>query len=587
MNARSHARFMSLVLVPLVAGAGVLPAQQKAPPPPPAARALEKAQRDARSPLDREAREWELRDRLRLDELRSFDRSLAPLDFELAWKVDAEHAREFARELSTSAAHDFALRAEGFADAARALRRDTEHEVATLAQSPLAASLSTRFDVEWAGKNAFVGEFDRAWSAAIDAARPRSPYLQGDPADSLYRLARELLNRGEYRRAALTFKELSTRMPTSGYAADALYWQAFALYRIGGTTEMRSAIDALELQKQKYPGARLQSENAALSLRIRGALAARGDAAAAAELRTAAGDSALRCDREEQSVRVEALNALTRSDPEGAMPILQKTLARRDSCSASLRRTAVFLVGNKNRDAASVSLLAQVARNDPSIEVRAAALEWLARVPGDEALGVLDEISRDTSDSRVQQAAVRALVRHPSPRARQLVRNIVERSDSPERLRLEALSAFDKERSTSDDVAWMRTLYSRTDNARVKARIVNTLANIGGDDVDQWMLAMARNVDESSDTRRYAMRRVGRTLPIAELAKLYDTSSDRAIREVIIETLSARAEGDATDKLLDIVKTGTDPQLRRSAISALTRKKDPRTLRLLMEIIDK
>jgi len=167
------------------------------------------------------------------------------------------------------------------------------------------------------------------------------------------------------------------------------------------------------------------------------------------------------------------------------------------------------------------------------------------------------------------------------------VRNIVERSDSPERLRLEALGAFDRDRATADDIAWMRTLYSRTDNVRVKARIVNTLANIGGDEVDQWMLAMARNVDESSDTRRYAVRRVGRTLPIAELAKLYDTSSERAIREVLIETLAARAEGEATDKLLDIVKTGTDPQLRRSAISALTRKKDPRTLRLLMEIIDK
>ena len=167
------------------------------------------------------------------------------------------------------------------------------------------------------------------------------------------------------------------------------------------------------------------------------------------------------------------------------------------------------------------------------------------------------------------------------------MRTIVERPDSPERLRLEALSAFDKDRATSDDITWMRTLYARTDNSRVKARIVNTLASIGGDEVDQWMLTMARNVDESSDTRRYAVRRVGRTLPIAELAKLYDTSAERAIREVLIETLAQRAEGEATDKLLDIVKTGTDPQLRSRAISALTRKKDPRTLRLLMEIIDK
>lgn len=583
MTVRSTARTLSLVFVPLVALATVLPAQQKAPPPPPKPAGVpDKSPRADRAPRDPMAKAWAMQDKLRLDAWGGFDAPLAPAEFELGWKLDALASADMARDLARDFATDFKLRAEGFADATRELRWNVE-EQAKLAQTPLAA----KFDMDWDGKELFVPGLSGRMSLDIDAARPRSPYLQRDPADSLYRLARELLNRGEYRRAALTFKELSTKMPTSGYAADALYWQAFALYRIGGTTEMRSAIDALELQKEKYPGARLQSENAALSLRIRGALAARGDAAAAATIRTAAGDSALRCDREEQSVRVEALNALTQSDPDGAMPILQKTLARRDSCSAPLRRTAVFLVGNKNRDAASVTLLSQVARNDPSVEVRGAALEWLARVPGDEALGVLEEISRDTSDARVQQAAVRALVRHPSPRARQLVRNIVERSDSPERLRLEALGAFDRDRATADDIAWMRTLYSRTDNVRVKARIVNTLANIGGDEVDQWMLAMARNVDESSDTRRYAVRRVGRTLPIAELAKLYDTSSERAIREVLIETLAVRAEGEATDKLLDIVKTGTDPQLRSRAISALTRKKDPRTLRLLMEIIDK
>lgn len=585
MTARSHASFMSLVLVPLLAATGVLPAQQKAPPPPrpPAVRAPDKASRDVLSPTDREARVWELQDKLRRDRWDDFDAPLARADFELSWKLDADAARDMASDMARDFAADFSLRAKGFSDAARTLSWDAERQVAKLADTPLLG----RLDADWGGKDLFVPGLTGRAALDFDAARPRAAYLQGDPADSLYRLARELLNRGEYRRAAVTFKELSSRMPTSGYAADALYWQAFALYRIGGTTEMRSAIEALELQKEKYPGARLQSENAALSLRIRGALAARGDAAAAATIRTAAGDSALRCDREEQSVRVEALNALTQSDPDGAMPILQKTLARRDSCSAPLRRTAVFLVGNKNRDAASVTLLSQVARNDPSVEVRGAALEWLARVPGDEALGVLEEISRDTTEPRVQQAAVRALVRHSSPRARQLVRGIVERSDSPERLRLEALGAFDKDRATADDIAWMRTLYSRTDNSRVKARIVDVLANIGGDEVDQWMLAMARNVDESSDTRRYAVRRVGRTLPIVELAKLYDTSSERAIREVLIETLAVRAEGEATDKLLDIVKTGTDPQLRSRAISALTRKKDPRTLRLLMEIIDK
>lgn len=416
---------------------------------------------------------------------------------------------------------------------------------------------------------------------------PRPAWAPHDQGDSLYRVARELLNQGEYRRAAAAFREIANRTPTSAYAADALYYQAFALYRIGGTDELRAALAALEAQRAKYPGARMQAETSALAMRINGALAARGDAAARAQVASAVRDSALQCDREEMSVRAEALNALTQSDIDAAMPVLQRTLARKDECSAMLRRTAVFLVGSKRRDGGAVGILSQVARTDPSIEVRASALEWLARVPGEDALSTLEELSRDASEERVQRAAVRALVQHPSTRARTLVRGIVERPETPERLRLEALGAFDKERSTAEDITWMRALYGRTENPRIKARLVSTLSNIGGPEVEQWMLTVARNPDEDSDTRRNALRRVGRTLSIADLSRLYDASAERTVRESIIETLAQRNESEAIDKLIDIVKTGTDPRLRQQAISALTRKKDPRAMKLLMEIIDK
>src|SRR3954466_9691434 len=75
--------------------------------------------------------------------------------------------------------------------------------------------------------------FDRIGLAARpDSANPGAPlpWLWKDPADSLYRAAREALNRREYRPAARLFGEIPNRFPRSGYAADALYWNAFALY---------------------------------------------------------------------------------------------------------------------------------------------------------------------------------------------------------------------------------------------------------------------------------------------------------------------------------------------------------------------
>ena len=413
-----------------------------------------------------------------------------------------------------------------------------------------------------------------------------APGWPDDPADSLYRQARELLNRGEWRRAAAIFRDIPQKHPNSAYAADALYWQAFALYRIGGSAELRDALAVLEAQRGRYPGARTQSDAAALATRVRGALAARGDAAAAAQISRTASDSTTRCDQEELAVRVEALSSLTQADPDGAAPILQRVLARRDECSVQLRRNAVFLLASKRRDGAAVTQLTQVARTDPSAEVRGAAIEWMARFPGEEVVGTLEELAR-SSDEGVQRAAVRGLVANPTPRARAAVRTLVERSETPDRLRAEALASFSKERATGDDVEWLRGVYAKSESPRMKARIVSAVARIGGSDVDQWLLSLARNADEDSEVRGIALRRVARTLGIADMGKLYDQSADRSTREMLIASLSERPEPEATDKLIEIVKSGTDPRLRRSAIAALTRKKDPRTTRLLMEIVDR
>jgi HEAT repeat protein len=72
----------------------------------------------------------------------------------------------------------------------------------------------------------------------------------------------------------------------------------------------------------------------------------------------------------------------------------------------------------------------------------------------------------------------------------------------------------------------------------------------------------------------------------AALAKLYDASSERQVRSTIIELLSARKDGAGVDKLIDIAKNGTDPGMRRSAISALARSKDPRAQKLLLDLVD-
>ena len=412
-----------------------------------------------------------------------------------------------------------------------------------------------------------------------------APWAPQDVADSAYRVARELFNRGEYGQAVQAFRALPTRYPNSVYAQEAAYYQAFSLFRIGGTTELREALAALEAAKTKYPNARSKTEATNLATRIRGVLAQRGDAQAAAELARTASEQGVTCDREEQAVQAEAMNALSRSDAGNVNELITRVLARKDECAIPLRRTAVFLVGNR-RDAQAVTILAGVARNDPSVDVKVAALEIIGRLPNEEGVTVLEELTR-SDDERIQRAAIRALVRHPSAKARTSVRGLVERDDVSERVRAEALSAFDSERATADDVAWLRALYAKVTTPSLKARTLSAIVRVGGPEVDQWLATLARDDNQPSEIRATAMRRIGQTMSVADLGRLYDSATQQRFRSEIISVLGKRKEDAATDKLIDIVKNGTDPSLRSAAIRAISNKDDARAKQLLLEIINK
>jgi HEAT repeat protein len=423
---------------------------------------------------------------------------------------------------------------------------------------------------------------------------PPAAWAQRDPADSLYRVAREALNRGEYRRASDLFQSLGDRYPRSAYAPDALYWRAFSLYRVGAVDDLQLALRTLDAQRERYPNAQPKAvaDAATLASRIRGALAARsGDVRMVDRLQNDAARSDTTCDKEDAAVRVEALSALGTLDPAAASPILRRVLSRRDACSADLRRRALFLLG-KRADSTSaatlVSTFMDVARSDPDGNVREDATLWIARVPGERSLSALEELLRTSNDERTQRAAVRALGSSEHVRARSGLRALLERNDASERLRSEALGAFDKEHSSPEDAAFLRAFYSRTDNPRLKERTVQAIGRLGGPENDRWLMSLAQNRSEPVALRAAVLRRSAMgTVPIADLARMYDSLGERELREIVLAWYARRKEPEATDRLLEIARTGTDPQLRRAAISALAGKNDPRTTKLLMEIVDK
>jgi HEAT repeat protein/TolA-binding protein len=436
---------------------------------------------------------------------------------------------------------------------------------------------------------------------------PPAAWAQGDPADSLYRIARDALGRGDYGRAARTFSEITQKYPKSVYQSEAPYYEALARYKVGTTDELKQAAKVLEplvktgtvttSSSTNVPGQfttytlsrrnTSDSEILALYIRINSALAQRGDGDARKRVEgfnSPTGSAP--CDQEDIQVRTEALNALSQMDPAGALPSLRKVLERKDECNASLRRNAVFILARRN-DAESSALLLTVAKTDPNIGVRSEAINFLARTPGESGIAALEEILRTEQDERIQRAAVRALMNSDSPRARASMRALIDRKDAPINLRIEAINSLNSDRATQEDMKYLRDLYARADNDAMKRAIIDAVGRMGGAESDQWVLAIARNNNESSSIRATAMSRLYRSnITIVDLNKLYDTADSREIRQQIINILQGRKEPEAADKLVEIVKTGTDVKLRGQAINALQRKNDPRSAQLFLDILD-
>jgi PBS lyase HEAT-like repeat. len=285
-------------------------------------------------------------------------------------------------------------------------------------------------------------------------------------------------------------------------------------------------------------------------------------------------------------MRVAALNALMQMDADQALPVLKKVLARRDACSESLRRKAVFLVSQKENDE-SANILLGVARDDPSADVRGQAIFWLGQVPGDRSVALLDSILRSSKDEELQRKAIFALSQHSGARAGEILRDLVTRKDLPEETRGRAIFALGQMGGDGGDVGYLRELFPTLESPRLKEQVLMGVAQNGNAENRRWLLDIATDSKQDVEVRKKALFWAGQGgVPIADLFAMYGRLSEVELKQQVIFVLSQRSESAATDKLIDIARHDPDVELRKKAIFWLGQRNDPRVRQLLEELIN-
>jgi len=411
------------------------------------------------------------------------------------------------------------------------------------------------------------------------ATTPPAAWAQGDPADSVYRLARRALDQKEYATAARLFETIVSRYPRSDYAPDALYWKGFALYRDG---DLDGAVEALESQAQRFPRASTRSDAAALVMVVKGEQAKRGDAGARRVVNDAARSSG-GC--EETEIQIAALDAVQRMDPERAVPLLRKVLARRDECSLPLRKNALFILGQKagpDRE----KILLDLAKTDPNSEMRKDAVFYLAQAKSDLAVDALEDVLLHGNEQSVRSNALFSLAQIRSDRSRKILRDFALSDNAPQSLRNDAIFHL-AQRPSDDDLAWLRDAYGRITDPKVRDDIMFHVATHPNAETNKWLVSVVVDPKQSIEQRKNALFHLTsrKTATGDELATVYDGTTTAEVKKDIIFSLAQSKDPKALDKLIAIAKRDPSIELRKEALFHIGQSKDPRALKALEEIV--
>ncbi len=432
--------------------------------------------------------------------------------------------------------------------------------------------------------------------AAVAGAQPARPSARDSAAaDSLFRSARSLLDDREYRRAVTGFASLAERYPSTARASDALYWQAWTLFQLGkdnsSKSDLAKAQDVLSQYNQNY-GKNTQMANDVTDLyaQIRALQAKLGDAGAATDIAKQAGTlSQPGCTgtRADDEMRMAALDGLMSMNSADAIPILEAVLKQRDPCKVELRKRAVFMMAQK-RGSSVVPTLLDVARTDPSTDVRGDAIFWLGSSQAEAAIPALDSIIFQSKDDEVRKKAIFALSQQRRDLARQTLQRVAQDEKIPEDVRGDAI--FWLGQNGIADLDFFKTLFKSTKNTELRSKILNGVATGRSPGASAWLLDIARDKTFDVETRKNAIFWASqrREMDLTVLNTLYDQSrGEDEMQEHILFIYSQRRESAAVDKLMAIARSDPNTEMRKKALFWLGQKNDPRVKAFILELINK
>jgi HEAT repeat protein len=287
--------------------------------------------------------------------------------------------------------------------------------------------------------------------------------------------------------------------------------------------------------------------------------------------------------------------AMLADDAQPTSALLQ--IARDQSRPRETRRSALSWLGQSSGSDGPIprsvsDAILQIARDESdNMEVRRSALNVLSRLDQGAGIPPLIDLARANLNGDrtwLSKEALAALARSGDPRARDFLRSVVQRGDVPDDVLYTAIRGLGTEYATGRDADLLRSIYPRLTGDRSRDAVLSVIAEIGGTDNTRWLLGIARDENATIASRRRALAYASRAgVPMADLVRMYDTTTDPQMKDALISIYGQSGDRIAVDKMLQIAKSEEDANIRRRTIAQLSRSDDPRVKEFLKDLIER
>jgi HEAT repeat protein len=310
--------------------------------------------------------------------------------------------------------------------------------------------------------------------------------------DHGYRHALGCLDAGRWDEAIAAFDKLIATGKTRVDAST--YWKAYALHKLGRRSD---ALAALATLKKDHPDSRWLPQAKALEI----------------EVQQASGQAPSPESQTDDELKLIALDSLARTDPERAVPLLEKLLTRPGS--RALQSRALFVLAQSDSPKAR-EIVGRVARGQSNPDLQVRAVQNLAAFGGRESLEALDGIFRQTSDPEVKKAVLQSFA---AVGARDRIYAALKSEKDPE----------------------------------LRCTAVRSLVSVAGRAGDDTLLAIYE-ADADSSVRTEVVRGLVAHGNVHALVGLARKEKDPKLKKSIVGGLSSMKSPEATEYLLEILE---------------------------------